>query len=920
MKLTMVGTGYVGLVSGACFAETGADVTCADVDAAKLATLRSGKIPIAEPGLPEMVARNVAAGRLVFTADVPGAIREADVVFIAVGTPRRSDGAADLQAVDRVAEMVAANASHETVLVLKSTVPVGTNARVRRLTKDAPHRVHVVSNPEFLKEGDAINDFMKPDRIVIGCDEDDEFAHDLMERVYHPVSLSQDRIIWMDPQSAELTKYVSNTMLAMRISFMNEIAALCEKVGADVHLVRRGVGSDERIGSKFLHAGPGYGGSCLDGRETVLVRDASGAARLVRLEDLFEERASGAGAAEGPVTAVSHPDDLQVLAWRPRDRRPSFERCAVLTRRPYEGEMIHVTTKMGRRLRCTADHPLVVLPEDGEGASRVVLARELTTSDWLPLALAPDEERVEPSSALDMLSFLGPMGIAPREVIARLDEQDARRVRELGTSDVADRIASLAHPRGRARAYDLARTPTPRVPEAEVLGLSLAEARLGTARNGTWVPRTIPLDERFWRVLGLYLAEGHCTVDGRRHRLAWSFHPTAEGDLVDEVAGYFRSLDVRCDVRRASTTMQVSVSSRLLARLFLRVLRVGADCYEHRLPDEIWAAPSAHRWALLSGLWHGDGSWSLVNRGPSVVLEYGTVSRGLADGVLRLLALEGIVARLKIARMSKSTRDTYFLSISGADQVEQAAELIRAPRRAEALASVARQTKRIASTGYRRIGDGTALVRVTNVERRPYQGYVYSLEVPEAGTVVTTGGLVVHNCFPKDVGALVHTGHDHGIELELAAATERVNHRQKGILLRKLRQQLGGELRGRRIAVWGLAFKPQTDDIRESPALQLIDVLLSEGAEVRAHDPWAMENVRALYGDRITLAKNGYEAAAGADALVLVTEWRQYQNPDFQRLKATMREARVLDGRNIWSGYGLRKLGFVYEGIGTLGS
>jgi UDPglucose 6-dehydrogenase len=164
--------------------------------------------------------------------------------------------------VDRVAESVAKLVQHETVLVLKSTVPVGTNARVRRITADAAHPIHVVSNPEFLKEGDAVRDFMRPDRIVIGCDEDDELARDKMSRLYHPVSLSQDRIIWMDPASAELTKYVANTMLAMRISFMNEVAALCEKVGADVHHVRQGVGSDTRIGAKFLFPGPGYGGSC----------------------------------------------------------------------------------------------------------------------------------------------------------------------------------------------------------------------------------------------------------------------------------------------------------------------------------------------------------------------------------------------------------------------------------------------------------------------------------------------------------------------------------------------------------------------------------------------------------------------------------------------------------------------------------
>lgn len=432
----MVGTGYVGLVSGACFAETGADVVCVDIDASKIDRLARGEIPIHEPGLAELVKSNVDEKRLSFSSDVVGAIAAADVVFVAVGTPRRSDGAADLSAVDRVAEAVAEHAARETVLVLKSTVPVGTNARVRRIVAQSKHPVHVVSNPEFLKEGDAVRDFMRPDRIVIGCDDDDEHARDAMSRLYHPVSLSQERIIWMDAASAELTKYVSNTMLAMRISFMNEVAALCEKVGADIHQVRQGVGRDERIGPKFLYAGPGYGGSC----------------------------------------------------------------------------------------------------------------------------------------------------------------------------------------------------------------------------------------------------------------------------------------------------------------------------------------------------------------------------------------------------------------------------------------------------------------------------------------------------FPKDVAALVHVGREHGVEIELAAATDRVNQRQKGVLARKIKAQFDGDLRGKRVCVWGLAFKPQTDDIREAPALQLIDVLLSEGAEVRAHDPEAMANARAHYGERLVLFDDAYEAADGADALVLVTEWRQYQNPDFARLKRMMRHPLLLDGRNIWSGYGLRKQGFVYDGVGVRGS
>jgi UDPglucose 6-dehydrogenase len=440
MKVCVIGAGYVGLVTGVGFAETGNNVVCADLDPGKIAALNRGETPIFEPGLEELIKRNIAGGRLTFTTSVEEAIMPAEVVFIAVGTPPRVDGAANLMAVDAVAEQVAKTAKRECVLVLKSTVPVGTNERVRKIVKsqrkDGDKPVHVVSNPEFLKEGDAISDFMRPDRIVVGCEESDAFARDVMRRLYHPLSLNQDRLVFMEPPSAELTKYVANTMLAMRISFMNEIAMLCEKVGADVNDVRIGVGSDSRIGPKFLYAGPGYGGSC----------------------------------------------------------------------------------------------------------------------------------------------------------------------------------------------------------------------------------------------------------------------------------------------------------------------------------------------------------------------------------------------------------------------------------------------------------------------------------------------------FPKDVSALVHVAREYSMPLELAQATDTANQRQKGVLLRKLKQHFDGDLRGKKIAIWGIAFKPRTDDIRESSALTLIDGLLAEGAKVFAHDPEARENAKARFGDAINIVEQQYEALKDADALVLVTEWREYQNPDFERIKTEMRTPFLLDGRNIWSSYGLRRQGFAYSGIGVQGS
>jgi UDPglucose 6-dehydrogenase len=437
MNVCMVGTGYVGLVTGAGLAELGNRVVCADVEAKRIEALARGELPIYEPGLDELVERGVREKRLSFTSDVDAALRSAHVVFVTVGTPPRADGGADLSAVFAVAERAAELAERELVLVLKSTVPVGTNARVRKLVSGARHRVHVVSNPEFLKEGDAVTDFLRPDRVVIGCERDDQLARTAMTRLYRPLQLDRERILWMDPPSAELTKYVANSMLALRISFMNEVAALCEKVGADAHMVRFGVGSDGRIGPKFLYAGPGYGGSC----------------------------------------------------------------------------------------------------------------------------------------------------------------------------------------------------------------------------------------------------------------------------------------------------------------------------------------------------------------------------------------------------------------------------------------------------------------------------------------------------FPKDVQALIHTAREHGLELDLACATHRVNERQKGILLRKLKAHFDGFLRGKRIAVWGLAFKPRTDDIRESPALTLIDSLLSEGAVVAAHDPHALPSARQRYEDRVRLVEDEYEAAHHADALVLVTEWTQYRSPDFERLRERMRTPAVLiDGRNVWSQHGLWEQGFIYEGIGVKGT
>ena len=268
MNISIVGTGYVGLVSGACFAEMGIDVTCVDIDEKKIGRLLSGEVPIYEPGLDDLVRRNVEAGRLHFTTDLSSCLDQVEVVFSAVGTPPDEDGSADLRYVLEVARTFGRNINKYTILVTKSTVPVGTSKKVKAVIQEELDRrgvqipFEVASNPEFLKEGAAIKDFMSPDRIVVGTES--ERAQRLLSRLYRPFLVNNFRIYFMDISSAEMTKYAANAMLATRISFMNDIANLCDKVGADIDMVRKGIGTDARIGNKFLYAGCGYGGT---GRE-----------------------------------------------------------------------------------------------------------------------------------------------------------------------------------------------------------------------------------------------------------------------------------------------------------------------------------------------------------------------------------------------------------------------------------------------------------------------------------------------------------------------------------------------------------------------------------------------------------------------------------------------------------------------------
>ncbi|HEX2550628.1 MAG TPA: nucleotide sugar dehydrogenase [Nocardioidaceae bacterium] len=598
----VIGVGYVGLVTAACFADLGHNVVCRDINPQRVADLRAGKVPIYEPGVDRLLDRN--RERLTFTEDMADVFARCRVVFVCVDTPPMHSGDADLSRVNRVIDELP-ETTERFVLVMKSTVPVGTGDKVRtELEARGLEHVGYVSNPEFLREGRAVADFMEPDRIVIGAFAEED--GDAVEALYADLDAT---VVRTDTASAEMIKYASNAFLATKISFINEIANVCEEVGADVAVVAHAMGLDERIGTHFLRPGIGYGGSCLAGSEYVTVRFRD-AVEEITLEELHR-RLGGGG--------LIHPQGLEALAWRVGDDSPEFLPVEKMTARAYDGEAVRVFVDEVTGVTATADHPFVVL--DGEPS-------------------------VRPAS-------------------------------ELGV--------------------------------------------------GTLVPRL--------------LSDGPPPINP--------------------------------------------------------------------LPGITGATPMAPQPAVLRVAWEP----------------------------------------------------------------------------------------------------------VSRLESRTLNATVYSLELPEAGTFVTTGGVIVHNCFPKDVQALKQLAGNSGYHFQLLTSVIEVNELQKRRLVGKLERHLG-PLRGRRIAMLGLAFKANTDDMREASSLVLSARLLAEGARVVAYDPVAMETAGSLLGDKVELAGSMMEAVTGADAAVIVTEWGEFRSVASPSVLQAMATPLIVDGRNLLDPDQARAAGFLYESVG----
>lgn len=664
-RIAIIGTGYVGLTTGACFAHLGHDVVCADIDESKVERLNRGEIPIVEHRLDELVARGLKRGNLRFVVGAANAVAECEIAFLCVPTPQGEDGSADLSYVERAAAEIAPVLPYEAIVVNKSTVPVGSTKVVERVLRRPD--IRVVSNPEFLREGSAVDDFLKPDRVVVGCD--DRAAAIAVGNLYESI---RPQVIVTDPASAETIKYAANAFLATKLSFINAIAAVCEGVGADVNDVVVGMGYDKRIGTEFLRPGPGWGGSCFDGAETLVVRDVHGT-RLVRFDEIGDLDLAW----------------LEVLSWHEGQVIPEFQPAIGVSERPYSGDMVHLRTKMGRRVTVTADHPMIV--RDGEGSS-VKLAGDLTTDDWLPISLG---------------------------------------------------------------------------------------SPLGDAVGPEHAPMIEALDS----------------------------------------------------------------------------LLTSSD-------DEIEAALSQR-----------------LERSPERD-EYVVDSAREADLTLRLLAQLRIVASHSI-----TANGNHLISVIDDE------------------------------SGYRRDRKGTAWVRVTEIDRRHADQTVYSVEVDRNHTVVATGGLVAHNCFPKDSRALLKIANEAGYRFDLLAGVITVNDEQFDRVTEKIATAAGGSLQGKTVAVWGLTFKARTDDLRDSPSVSIINRLHAAGATVRAFDP-TVDGPKPGVPQGVIVCTDPYDATSGADVLAVLTEWDDFRWLEPEKVASVMPGRAVIDGRNLLDRSDWQRAGFSHEGIG----
>jgi len=902
MDISVIGSGYVGTTLAAVLADAGHDLVNVDLNEGIVADINDGVAPIYEPGLDELVSEH-GGDSLRATTDY-GEIADTDVTFLALPTPTDDEGKIDLAAMRAgsrsVGEILAEKDGNHLVVVKSTVIPTTTEEVVVPAIEEASGKTagedfDIAMNPEFLREGTAVYDCQEPDKVVLGVQDGPagERALDTLHDVYAPILAEHDApVVETGLREAEMIKYANNAFLAAKISLINELGNICKEYGVDAYEVADAIGLDHRIGPHFLRSGVGWGGSCLTGDQRVLAKDEDGTKHLT-LAEFFDHYASGDTIED--VSVLSYADDGSI----------EFKPIEAATRRPYEGELHTIKTRMNKEVTVTHDHPMIIV-EDGETTVRY--AQEVAIDDEIPVQTAIPED---PASTFDLLDLVSKSPSFDNERVYLKPSFDLKNEKE--------KVRETLREYNQRYSYDKVHEFTRKnylvldvfLEFEDDLPISREELAIYTTRGGgqTYVPAVLSLDEDFWRFVGYYLSEGHIHDDNSGHgsttrkRVFLSFHPSEEPEYVEDVETYLDGLGIRYRTDSQETATQIEVSSRVLA-YFLEQLGCGTGSYSARIPDLAFQESPSHRKALLSGLFRGDGYIEYTSHSNAVVYDYGSVSEELIQGMQLLLHSLGIVPSYKTSQSKKSTQPAHFLRVSSKHQIAALSDMFL-PDEQEKIQNRLDDVADIKPLGHA-VGESYTTVPVSDIETERSKTDVYSLEVADNHTFVTTDGLVVHNCFPKDVAAIIHAARERDYDPELLEAAVAVNERQPKRLLGLLDEHV--DVAGKRVAVLGLAFKPGTDDIRESRAIPVIEGLLERGADVVGYDPVATENMRERF-PAVEYADSAAAALEGAHAALVTTDWDEFEalDAEFER----MAEKIVIDGRHIVE----RREGLSYEGI-----
>lgn len=916
MKVTVIGLGYVGLATALSFASAGISVYGSEISSDKVQSIRSGKVPFHEPGLPELLKKCLADGS--FT--VGRELKLSDISFICVGTPSNSAGEIDLAYIRDVSERLGIalrNHSEYHLVVVKSTVIPETTEHVvkpiieRSSGKKVGNELGLAMNPEFLKEGSALQDMLNPDRLVIG--ESDSKAGNTLLRLYeHVYPGRMPIVVRTNIVNAEFIKYASNSFLATKISFINTIANIANIVpGADVEIIAKGIGLDKRIGEGFLRSGLGYGGSCFTADETVFTLNSPNVVSE-RFDSLF---ASSGRFVRGDFVKVATPRDLRVLAFDLNSGQPVLARVRAITQRHYDGDMVTIKTSMGRSLRVTADHPIVL--HKGDGAFEIRQAEKIIPGDRLmALCQLPSVEQSDP---LNLIELLQGSELEKDAYVVPIDNSFREQYDKFASAIPAE---IFRYPNEIKRHNRMSLLLFKRLREAGKLNVPAEKLRLYTAKGAaTIINAVIQVDADFFRLCGYYLAEGHISTDVHadrravRHRIAFSFNEN-ETEYITDLRRILCRWGMKYIDRRSTYALTTVVSSRIFAWLIRDILRCGVRSEDKQLPSIAFNVSPELRYELVRGAFSGDGAVTPVQGNRNLMLEYATVSKSLADGMALLLQTIGVVVSIRTRWMNKSTQPAYILRVSGYEQLVKLKNVFGLKHQAK-IEKILNGYDRpgIVQRGFNRY-PSYATLSVREAIREHVRTTVYSMET-STGTLITSSGLISHNCFPKDVRALIQASKKIGYEPDLLSSVENVNNSQPGRVIDYAKKLLGG-MEGRKVAILGLSFKPDTDDIREAASVKIIKELIeSRVGEISVYDPAAMENIRRLFGDRLHYAPNPKEAIRDADCCILVTEWKEFKGLKPEDFKSQMRSPVLIDGRRIFDSEEFSKsLTFAAVGLG----